>query len=335
MPLNQRSIPITDRSSIGEARRVAVQAAQALGFAEEHRSDIGIVATEAATNILLHAQTGELLVCPFLETEAGWLDLFALDTGRGIDDISRAMEDGFSSAGTAGHGLGAIERLSDLTSLYSLAEKGTAHWSRFLLGVPGPSSSVGVVSIPVRGETKCGDAFFMEIGASRSLYMVVDGLGHGAGATEAAEEAVATVKRSSQESLTEILLRSHNALKKTRGAAMSIAAIDHERQVMKFAGIGNVGALLITGSGSRSLVSQNGTLGVVLPRTTQEYTYPIERNTSLLMFSDGLSTKTSTAGYPGILNRHAALVAGILYRDFGRRRDDATVLFAPIGGVTE
>jgi anti-sigma regulatory factor (Ser/Thr protein kinase) len=334
LALNHRSVPIADRSSIGEARRVAVQAAQTFGFEEQRRSDIGIAATEAATNILLHARTGEFLVCPFAKGNSACLDLFALDSGPGIPDVGKAMEDGFSSAGTAGQGLGAIDRLSDVASVYSVADKGTAHWIRFLNGPPGGFSN-GVVNIPIRGETQCGDAYFIETGMSRSLYMVVDGLGHGAGAAEAAAEAVAAVQRHSQESPAEIISRSHDALKKTRGAAMSIAIVDQDRQILTYAGVGNVGASLITGSISRSLVSQNGTLGAVLPRVPQEYTYPIERTTFLLMFSDGLSTKTGTAGYPGILHRHPALVAGVLYRDFARRRDDATALFAPIGEVTE
>lgn len=330
-----KSIAITDRSSIGEARRVAAHTAMTLGFNEERRSDIGIVATEAATNILMHAQTGELLICPFSEGETIWLDLVALDSGPGIRDIDRAMEDGFSTIGTAGQGLGAVDRLSDFASLYSTGEKGTVYWSRFMAGEAVPTSSAGVINIPVRGESQCGDGFFMEIGDSRSLYMVVDGLGHGAGATEAAEEAIATVRRFSRESLTEIISRSHDALKKTRGAAMSIAAVDHDRLIVTYAGVGNIGAALITGSNSRSLVSQNGTLGAVLPRVPQEYTYPIERKTSLLMFSDGLSTKVGIAEYPGIQNRHPALIAGVLYRDFGRKRDDATALFAPIGGTAK
>jgi hypothetical protein len=52
----------------------------------------------------------------------------------------------------------------------------------------------------------------------------------------------------------------------------------------------------------------------------------------LLMFSDGLGSKTSAAGYPGLQNRHPALMAGVLFRDFRRTRDDNTVLVAPIGG---
>jgi anti-sigma regulatory factor (Ser/Thr protein kinase) len=330
--LSHKSIAIDDKSSIGEARRAAVQIAQSLGFDEGRKNDIGIVATEAATNVLLHAKKGELLICPFAEGDQIWVDIFALDEGPGIRDIGRAMEDGFSSIGTAGQGLGAIARLSNESSLYSIPEKGTVYWCRFKSEGLATAMSVGLVNIPVKGESACGDSYFVQIGPTRSVYMMVDGLGHGAGATEAAEEAVSTLSRCANEPATEIIIRSHNTLKKTRGAAMSVAIVDHERLVVTYAGVGNISAVLITSTSSRSLVSQNGTLGAVLPRVPQEYTYPIEQNTTLLMFSDGLVTKASPVGYLGLLNRHPAVAAGILYRDFSRKRDDATVMLAPIGG---
>ena len=330
--LSHKSIAITDRSSIGEARRFALQVAKDLGFNESRCNDIAIVATEMATNTFVHAERGELLICPSTQKGTIWLDLLAIDSGPGILDIASAMEDGFSTRGTAGQGLGAIRRLSNETSLYSIPLKGTVHWSRFVNGQTLPMLNVGILNVPVHGETRCGDGVLIENGPSRSLYIVVDGLGHGDEAAEAADEAIATVSRFSHESLTEMISRSHDALRKTRGAAMSIAAVDHDRSIVTYAGIGNIGASLITGSSSRSLMCQNGTVGAVMPRSPQEYTYPITQNTTLLMFSDGLSTKTSIAGYPGLHNRHPALIAGVAYRDFAKKRDDATVLFAPIGG---
>jgi anti-sigma regulatory factor (Ser/Thr protein kinase)/serine/threonine protein phosphatase PrpC len=318
---------LTDRSSVGEARRVAANVAQLMGFDEQRRNDIAIVVTETANNIVLHATSGELLICPSEGAKDAFLDIIGLDNGPGIMDIPRAMEDGFSSIGTPGQGLGAISRLSDDSSLYSIPEKGTLYWSRFFHEKAVASSRVGVISIPVKGETACGDGYFALPGVSRSLYVVVDGLGHGAGAAEAAEEALSVVQRSTNESAAEIIVKTHDELKKTRGAAMSVAVADHEQKILTYAGVGNIGATLMTAATSRSLVSQNGTLGAMLPRV-QEYTYPIERNSLLLMFSDGLTSKASISSYPGLQSRPPILIAGVLYRDFTRKRDDATVLIA-------
>ncbi|SEB86215.1 SpoIIE family protein phosphatase [Terriglobus roseus] len=330
------STAITDQSSVGEARRTALQHALALGFDEERRSNIGIAVTEMATNALIHGQGGEILLCPSGELNGpSWLDVLALDAGQGIRDMARAMEDGFSTAGTAGQGLGAVKRLADETSLFSIEGKGTVNWARFHLGSLPVASQVGVVSIPVKGETKCGDGYVLHLDGRRSLYMVVDGLGHGAGANEAALEAMATVRQYSGDTAAELLLRSHEALKKTRGAAMSVAIVDHERKICTYAGVGNVTGVLIAGSSSRTMVSQNGTLGAVLPRNVQEYTYPVEPNTLLLMFSDGLNTRSELGSYAGVQHRHPMMMAGLLYRDFTRRRDDATVMVAPVGRAPE
>lgn len=330
MPHLQKSIIVGDRSAIGEARRAAVAAAEHLQFNEDRRSDISIVATELATNIIQHAQRGEVLICP-VEAGATWLDILALDSGPGIREISRALEDGISTGGTAGQGLGAVRRLADQLSIFSTPGGGTAVFCRFNCSQREESVPFGVVSIPVQGEFASGDSYLAIPGPFRSLYMVVDGLGHGVIASEAAREAVKAVKAATRENLTEIISVTHNALRSTRGAAMSIACVDHERSLIAFAGVGNVSAMVGKNGFSRSMISHNGTLGVKLPKI-QEYTYPFERGMMLLMFSDGLTSKCGFTGYPGIFNRPPALIAGLLYRDFTRRRDDATALVAELAG---
>jgi anti-sigma regulatory factor (Ser/Thr protein kinase) len=306
-----------------------MSAAQSLGFDLERRSNIGIVATEAANNAFLHAGGGQFLICPGTSSSATWLDLIALDSGPGIRYMGRAMEDGYSTIGTAGQGLGAIKRLSDASSLYSSNGKGTANWSRFETG-SAPNS--GVVCLPIREETIPGDSYLIHTIGRTSIYMMVDGLGHGSGATEAADEAVKCVTHSLQESPAEIIRRAHGILKATRGAAMAVAVVDTEKWALTYAGVGNISAMLVSGSSSKGLVSQNGTVGAILPSTVQEYTSPIESNAMLIMFSDGLTSKTNLNAYAGFQNRHPMLLAGLLYRDFRRLRDDSTVMVAPLRG---
>lgn len=328
MPPLQTSVAIDDRSSIGDARRAANGVAQSLGFDQSRCSDISIVVTELATNVLLHAGGGELLISP-VEAGAVWLDILALDSGPGIRDVTRAFEDGVSTAGSAGQGLGAVERLSDTVSLYSVPGAGTVVFCRFSPAAASTAAPVGVVSIPIAGEVQCGDSYLILPGARRSLVMLVDGLGHGPIAAEAAAEAVKAVRAASKENLNEIMTFTHNALKATRGAAMSVVLIDYERSIATYAGVGNVSATIGNGAITRNLVSRNGTLGAVLPRV-QEYSYPFEPGMMLLMFSDGLNSRCGFNGYSGILNRPPALVAGLLYRDFKRGHDDATVILASL-----
>jgi hypothetical protein len=44
------------------------------------------------------------------------------------------------------------------------------------------------------------------------------------------------------------------------------------------------------------------------------------------MHTDGLGTRWSLDDYAGLLRRHPSVIAAVLYRDFSRNRDDATVL---------
>lgn len=341
MPYRQQSVLIQDRSAIGEARRVAVAAAETMGFGTDQCSDIGIVATEAATNIHLHGGHGEMLICP-AEAPAGGpgsLSLLALDAGPGIANVGQALADGFSTQGTAGQGLGAIHRMADRVALYTLPKRGTAVLAQFLAeGSPGHThggkhASYGVVNIPMKGERANGDSFFVSRRGSRSLFAVVDGLGHGHAAEVAAHEALDVLRKNADEPPAELLGIAHDALRGTRGGAMSVVEVNEDKGSVQFAGVGNVNVVLMQGTTNRSIVPQNGTLGAVMPRNVQQFSYPYDPATVLLMFSDGIGSRCSLAGYPGLALRHPQLIAGVLYRDFTRRRDDATILAARLEGA--
>ena len=107
----QRLIAITDRSSIGEARRISSHMAELAQIKETGRGRVPLIATELATNLLLHAEGGELLI-RVLPAEAGpGIETIALDRGPGIANLHLSMADGVSGGGTRGCGLGAV-RLS-------------------------------------------------------------------------------------------------------------------------------------------------------------------------------------------------------------------------------
>jgi serine/threonine protein phosphatase PrpC len=155
--------------------------------------------------------------------------------------------------------------------------------------------------------------------------MVVDGLGHGEFAAEAAREAERIVSEAQSSTACQIVRDCHDALKKTRGAAIAVAIIDHPKKVMSFCGLGNVSAVLLSATGRRGLASHNGTVGHTLHRI-QEFTVPWDEESLLIMHSDGLGSRWDLDRYPGILRKHPSLLAAVLYRDFARQRDDATVL---------
>ncbi len=329
-------LPVTaaDSSQIGHARRQAMSMAGSMGLSELRQGQLGIIVTEAAGNIAAHAEQGEIVLTPWKFKGVSGIDVLALDSGKGIQDVGRSLEDGFSTAGTLGQGLGAMSRLSSIFQIYSSPGSGTVLFAR----VVQESSSaedlangfiLGAVSLAVTGETACGDAWSATHTSLRSIYMVADGLGHGPTASDAAKEAIRVFEEFSQFPPSRILAEAHGALAKTRGAAVSIAEIDHDKGLLTYAGVGNVAGVILHNGKTRSMVSMNGTLGHTIGRI-QEFTYPWEKQSSLIMHSDGLGSRWNMDQYPGLSARHPALMAGVLYRDFCRKRDDVTILVTRI-----
>lgn len=327
-------VSLTDSSQTGHARRQALSLASLMGFSELSQGQLGIIVTEAAANIAAHAGRGELLLIPWRFRADSGIDVLALDNGKGMADVGRSLEDGYSTAGTAGQGLGAMSRLADVLQIYSAPGRGTALLARVLRESPttGRSSSdyaVGVVSLAMTGETQCGDAWSADFSPDRSIYIVADGLGHGPAAAEAAQEAVRVFAQAPHLPPERILKDAHLALAKTRGAAVSIAEILHDKGVINYAGVGNVAGVIYDQGKTRSMISMNGTLGHSVGRI-QHFSYPWEKTAALIMHSDGLATRWNMEQYPGLAARHPALLAGVLYRDFCRRRDDVTILISRV-----
>lgn len=323
---------VTHPTHAAEARRQADVFGQEVCLSDSQRGALAIVVTEVATNILKHAGSGMILMDTVRQNGHRGVRVLGLDHGPGIRDLSAALQDGFSSSGTAGNGLGAVRRLSNEFDIYSILERGTAILSEIW---PEERKShehafplqVGVVCTPIKGEEVCGDGWSLKQTGEAELLMVVDGLGHGAPAAEASRTAENVFGRAKTASLSGILQDTHDALKATRGAALALVSIEPERELLSFAGIGNIGASIVTPNSSRGMVSHHGTVGHQISKI-QEFKFPWSAESVLVMHSDGLKTSWNLEHYPGIWRKHAALIAGVLYRDFTRDRDDVTVLVA-------
>jgi hypothetical protein len=119
----------------------------------------------------------------------------------------------------------------------------------------------------------------------------------------------------------------HAALRSTRGAAVAVARLDLAKREVVYAGLGNIAGAVVTSTVARHMVSHNGTAGHQAQRIA-EFSYPWSEDAALIMCSDGLTTHWSVQPYPGLLRHSAPVVAAVLYRDYLRGRDDATVLVA-------
>ena len=338
------TLPVTDASHVGDARRTAVTLAASLDFDEAARGQVAIVVTEAATNLARHATGGELVFRSLHDRGAVGFELLAIDRGPGMADAAASLVDGHSTGGTPGTGLGAMARLSSPFEIYTAAPGGTVVLARVWPRPPAPPApderawpDVGVVCLPVRGEVACGDAWHAEVapgGTTRVL--VADGLGHGLHAADASRRAVELFRDHPEMGPARMVEALHAGLRGTRGAAVAVVELPGGDGHARFAGVGNVVAAVLPADGgrARNLISHNGTAGVEA-RRIQEFAVDWRgdsdgRGDLLLMHSDGLATQWRLDAYPGLRWRHPAAIAAVLYRDFRRPRDDVTVL--AIGG---
>lgn len=336
-------VPVDDESRIGEARRAAESLAARAGLGETERGTLAVVVTEAATNLARHARGGRVRLSVRGEPEAAGIELLAVDEGPGIANLNRAFEDGFSTAGTAGQGLGAIRRMAGEFDLYSRAGAATGCGTALVARVWSAAAQrarlaaaarpqVGAVCVPLAGERASGDAWAVFGDGARTLVAVADGLGHGPDAAEAAEAAMRVVHRSPDAAPVALLHAAHAALRATRGAALALVEVDEARGTVVFAGVGNVVAVVLAPDGSaRTLASHNGTVGHSM-RTVQAFNYEWPAGGTLLLHTDGINTRWRLDTYPGLLRHDPALLAAVLHRDAARGRDDATVV-ALRGGV--
>ena len=325
---SQILLQIDDRTQVGEARRAAVEMAAALGLGETQAGKVALAVTEAATNIVKHAGTGKILLGPLVRAASMGLEILALDRGPGISNVTASMRDGYSTAGSMGAGLGALSRVSPSFELYSQPGRGTALRLEVWAGAPPPPEAeleVGAVCLPKTGEDVPGDGWLLEGSGDYRTIMVVDGLGHGpnaARAARAATEAFAAHPAATPGALMQIC---HGALAATRGAAGAAARVAPAKRHGSFAGVGNIACRVETTGERRQLVSHSGTLGHVM-RRVQEFEFVFPAGALLILHSDGLTTRWSTEDYPGLLAKHAGLIAGVLYRDHNRGTDDVTVV---------
>jgi anti-sigma regulatory factor (Ser/Thr protein kinase) len=321
---------VAESSQQGEARRAASAQARAIGFDEDTVGRVAVVASELAGNLIKHVPSGgELLIGSVKRGGAVALELVAIDRGPGIGDFEQALRDGFSTAGSQGTGLGAVARLSDAFDIHTTPKAGTAIVARIWRdgSPPEPEVAVGAVCVAMVGERLGGDSWSIVDLAGKTRILVVDGLGHGADAEVAAARAVELFEDARSLSPGDELEDIHRALRPTRGAAVALAEIDFAGRSLRYAAVGNIAGAVVSRGEVRHLVSHNGIVGHNI-RRIQEFVYEIPSDALIILTSDGVKTRWSLDGYPGLTRRDPTLVAAVLFRDFERGHDDVTALVA-------
>jgi serine/threonine-protein kinase RsbT len=118
-------VPLHDGSDIVVARRCTRELASQQGLSAAQTEALATAVTEIAQNILVHAGTGEIHFAAGSNASTRGVVVIARDSGPGIADAERAMQDGFSTRGSLGFGLPGARRLVDEFELESTVGVGT------------------------------------------------------------------------------------------------------------------------------------------------------------------------------------------------------------------
>jgi anti-sigma regulatory factor (Ser/Thr protein kinase) len=335
------SIALEGSDWVGEARRQVVRLGYSIGFQKEVISRIELVVTEMATNLIQHRTVSPILRFGITQTleetgaagpdSARGLLVISEDRGPGIVNLEQALQDRYSTAGTMGGGLGAIRRHSEEFSLASdtarpgRSHPGTVVASRFWLAPPPSHGTVDceILTRPKPGEIQNGDGVsFSRIGDRHQLALI-DGLGHGAEAFKSTQDIQEVFRTHPSLRMPDLMERAHRAMHGGRGAVVGILQLDQREGQIRYVGVGNIDCR-IYGKNPARPISMNGSLGVVLPRCREE-SYPFSPDDFFVMASDGISTRWEPESYPQFLRVPLVMKGALLFRDYSRLTDDATL----------
>jgi anti-sigma regulatory factor (Ser/Thr protein kinase)/serine/threonine protein phosphatase PrpC len=324
-------ISIVGPSDIRRAARCTREVAKSVGFSVVECEEIVLAVTELASNLIRHAGGGALTVEAITAPGQPGICVESEDGGPGIPDIEQALTDGYSTAGSLGNGLGAVNRLMDELELRSLPAAG-AHivcrrWLRSGTGpAPLPWLEFGAATRSYRRERENGDAFLVRQWTGNALAAVIDGLGHGPFAQRAAQTARHYIQQHFDRPLADLFRGAGRACRATRGAVMALARFDErDRQSVTVASIGNICVRVVGDAAPINVLARRGVVGLSTqePLTT---VCPWTPTSVLIMHSDGVSSHWGWEEYKYLAREPGDYIARRLLSTLGKDEDDATVL---------
>ncbi|WP_256014247.1 SpoIIE family protein phosphatase [Desertivirga xinjiangensis] len=323
-----------DRSYFSILKKDIHKKASDAGFCDRKLAELDIVVAEITSNLFKYAVRGEILVCVAGGKGKEYIELLSIDSGPGMTDANRMVGDGVSSSGTLGEGLGSIRRLSDFFELYSIRGWGTILLCRiYKNSVDLPVKEQVIIrslTVPKPGETVSGDGNCYKITADYFKVLVADGLGHGIEANKAVVEAGAAFKLCPYHDPAQIIRFIHDSIRKTRGAVGTVVVFDFKERKWSIAGVGNISSRMISYLDGRNFMSYNGIIGHNIPNTIKSHEVSANDFQQIILCSDGLKSRWDTGKYPNINKYDPSVLAAALYKDFGRRTDDMSVVISKV-----
>ena len=328
-----KSISVSQAGDVIVAKRTALEMSKEAGFDETSGQEIGLAASELATNLVKHAAGGTILISIGPDERGrGGIRLEAVDQGPGIRDVERAMADGFSTAGSLGCGLGAVNRFMDDFDISSsvVPPRGTrvvaGRWVR-TSPTPGFQSplDVGSAARAHPGLDLNGDALVIKHSETVSLVAIIDGLGHGQFAHRASSTAAQYITNHFEQPLADIFRGVSRACRATRGVVMALARFDRQPPQLTFASVGNIEARILNSPQPIALRLRRGIIGLNAPNPLIN-TYDWTSQNILVMHTDGLSAHWKWNDFQALAEGRASDLAQAMLRKLAKDNDDAAVV---------
>ena len=323
--------------AVPRARQAARNFTEAMGVEELQREEIALVVSELATNLVKHALGGTLKLSRVHDGTRKGMEIESLDRGPGFHRVpfEEALLDGVSSTGSLGGGLGTVSRLMDelwMTPRES-SGGGTKIICRKWFAEENKERSehhcplqFGVATRPYPGMRFNGDDFVIHRSGERTLFAVIDALGHGWEAHSAAVEARLYIERNAEKSLLSLFQGVDRICASMRGVVMAAGRLNWKEKELEFASLGNIESRIIRdGAESTRLPIRRGYLGGRKIKPVLSSRSWSERDI-IVLHSDGLTTswRAEALGVP--LSESAPAIARAMLRRFSSEQDDSTVL---------
>jgi len=189
----------------------------------------------------------------------------------------------------------------------------------------------GVATLPLAGEKQSGDIYVAKSWGNKFLAAVIDGLGHGKHAANAARIAAETLISHASESddVVSAVRLCHETIMRTRGVVLSLALFDAVNHTMTWLGVGNVDGFLIhvdpqKNPAYESLTLRSGVVGYQIP-FLRPSTIHVGKGDILIFSTDGIRS-----GFEREVNPEEApqQIADKIMINYNRKTDDALVMVA-------
>jgi len=216
---------------------------------------------------------------------------------------------------------------------------------------------IAAVSRPLPDESQNGDGYFLaamdadntvkqktvsgpelepktlEVADSdKVLLAVVDGVGHGAEAARTTGKVLECIDYYCGLDLDSLVKKCHQTAMYTRGVTLGMALADRKRSLVDFIGVGSVAMQMGTPRGSSTavhrFVANNGIVGYNLPARLLAFSRRYTPEDTLVVYSDGISSKFNLRGISGLRVTSVAELAVSILGEFGSTADDVTVVVA-------